>query len=424
MLGLWRPVGWAFYLACSWTWCIGMFLPAIMLRDFGWWGYAVFAAPNIIGAAAMGLIAPAGGELAAWAAAHGRAIRWFSRVTIAFHLYFVGMLLGPILPVWSVMIGAVLVALMLTVTRLFPRRAAVLAAAVWAASAVIALAFLMTRGTPDPAPLLSRAAPLEAIPMLAVTALGFGLCPYLDATFQHARQRSGAQAPLAFVLGFAVLFAAMIAFTAVYAPLLPWLGSGAIAGGLTATLLSGHILLQSGFTVAVHADRVIAGETRGPTERPGGAAVGLAAGLLIGIGFLSRAIPGVAGLSFPEVGYRVFMACYGLVFPAYAWIVALRGGFAADRPSRAEIRAFGAAVALAAPFYTVGLLWGPAWWVVPGVAIVVAGRFAVPLFHRRDACATDGGYGRDACATDGGDGRDACATSITAGDHEPEPRSA
>ena len=43
------PIGWAAFLASSWTWCIGMFLPVLMIRDYGGWGWAVFALPNILG---------------------------------------------------------------------------------------------------------------------------------------------------------------------------------------------------------------------------------------------------------------------------------------------------------------------------------------------------------------------------------------
>ena len=48
--------GWAAYLACSWTWCIGMFLPVLLVRDYGVWGWIVFAVPNVLGAAAMGWV--------------------------------------------------------------------------------------------------------------------------------------------------------------------------------------------------------------------------------------------------------------------------------------------------------------------------------------------------------------------------------
>lgn len=32
------PILWALFLASSWTWCIGMFLPVLLMRDAGWMG--------------------------------------------------------------------------------------------------------------------------------------------------------------------------------------------------------------------------------------------------------------------------------------------------------------------------------------------------------------------------------------------------
>src|SRR5690242_7362807 len=51
-----RVLGWGAYLACSWTWCISMFLPVLLVRDYGVWGFVVFAVPNVIGAGAMGWV--------------------------------------------------------------------------------------------------------------------------------------------------------------------------------------------------------------------------------------------------------------------------------------------------------------------------------------------------------------------------------
>ncbi|MEO0631212.1 MAG: hypothetical protein AAFY46_10885, partial [Planctomycetota bacterium] len=50
------PLGWAAFLGVSWTWCIGMYLPILMVRDLGLAGYLVFAIPNVVGAAAMGWV--------------------------------------------------------------------------------------------------------------------------------------------------------------------------------------------------------------------------------------------------------------------------------------------------------------------------------------------------------------------------------
>ena len=47
---------WGVFLGCSWTWIIGMVFPALLLRDYGLYGWFVFATPNVLGAAAMGLV--------------------------------------------------------------------------------------------------------------------------------------------------------------------------------------------------------------------------------------------------------------------------------------------------------------------------------------------------------------------------------
>src|SRR5689334_7134755 len=85
------PWGWfgsAFHLASSWTWCIGMFLPVLLVRDYGIWGFVVFAVPNILGAAAFGWLLRDDISVAL-VARHAIAMRWFSAVTIAYHAFFV-----------------------------------------------------------------------------------------------------------------------------------------------------------------------------------------------------------------------------------------------------------------------------------------------------------------------------------------------
>ena len=49
-------VGWGFFCAASWTWCIGMFFPLLLLRDFGWPGLVAFLVPNVIGCAGFGYV--------------------------------------------------------------------------------------------------------------------------------------------------------------------------------------------------------------------------------------------------------------------------------------------------------------------------------------------------------------------------------
>src|SRR5947207_10311230 len=85
---------WAFFLACSWTWCIGMFLPVLLVRNWGIWGWVVFAIPNIIGAAAMGWVISSRDVSERILDRHRLAVAIFSLITIAFHIYFVYWFVG------------------------------------------------------------------------------------------------------------------------------------------------------------------------------------------------------------------------------------------------------------------------------------------------------------------------------------------
>ena len=81
--------GWGVYCAVSWTWCIGMFLPIIMLARFGWAGFWVFAIPNVIGCAAFGYVLSTRASSQRIIEKHGVAATWFSVVTIAYHKFFI-----------------------------------------------------------------------------------------------------------------------------------------------------------------------------------------------------------------------------------------------------------------------------------------------------------------------------------------------
>ena len=72
-------IPWGIYCASSWTWCIGMYLPIIMLRLFGWPGFLVFAIPNLVGLVGFGYLCSA--ERSRWILReHRHAVRLFSCV--------------------------------------------------------------------------------------------------------------------------------------------------------------------------------------------------------------------------------------------------------------------------------------------------------------------------------------------------------
>lgn len=371
--------GWAAYLASSWTWCIGMFLPVLLVRDFGPWAFVVFAVPNILGAAAMGWIIRSPAASADIARRHQPAIQCFSLVTVAFQVFFACWLLrkfdGP--PNWIIPAYALIP--LIAILDLWRRRSTPglsRVALVWAASAIALLIWLIS----GRAAIWSRPPQLPPQDLLWLTPVcmfGFGLCPYLDATFHRARQSTpGAAGPAAFTIGFALLFTPMILFTLFYAA---WLGpqmAGVIETDWAGALVIAHILIQLLLTITLH----LRDATASTTTRAAGMLI-LAVLLALGASLLAAAWPPARGplpLGWEETAYRLFMAFYGLVFPAYVWLCMIPTRDGHTGPTRRKRNTWLFAVALAAPMYWMGFIERQTWWLGPGLAVVLLARAFLP----------------------------------------------
>ena len=86
-------IGWGLFGASSWTWCIGMFLPTILLARFGWAGFWAFLIPNVLGCAGFGYFFDRDASRR-FATLHAAVVRWFSLATIAFQIFFIGWACG------------------------------------------------------------------------------------------------------------------------------------------------------------------------------------------------------------------------------------------------------------------------------------------------------------------------------------------
>ena len=384
------PIGWAAFLASSWTWCIGMFLPVLMIRDYGGWGWTLFALPNIFGAAAMGWVLRDRDASVVVQQAHLPACRWFSIVTIAFHAFFAIALVPSLLGDNFLTLAVAMIPLVLLLWGARGRRATIAASVVLAISVLAMLGFVAIRGLAEwPAPAKPR---LDLLWLAPVTVFGFLLAPYLDLTFHRARQsttRAGGRT--AFGVGFGVFFLLMVVFTAQYAePMIAAL-SGArrlsIRTDLFATVLGAHLAVQTVFTVLAHGEAVK--ETRDPQASPWPAVLGTGAiiGLAILLRWAANVFPVYHGywgqrLNTYELIYRIFMAFYGLVFPTYVWLFMMpalrRRPMAAGPPRTATVVFFGAVVTLAAPAFWMGFIEGRMLWLVGGVLLVVVSRLLLP----------------------------------------------
>jgi hypothetical protein len=388
------PIGWAAFLACSWTWCIGMFLPVLFLRDYGGWGWLLFAIPNVVGAAAMGWTLRDPDASRAMQQAHVPACRAFSLVTLAFHAYFVVALAPRLLGNDIAGLTAVLVLpfmLLLRAKGSRGRRATIVSAIVLALSVLAMLAVLALGGLPTfPTPARGK---LDLLWLAPVTIFGFALDPYLDLTFHRARQsttRAGGRT--AFGLGFGVFFLLMIVFTAIYAPpLIEALQAGrpfSPRRDPIAAVLTIHIALQGAFTIAAHAEALRESHRLGEQEPGGGQRILVAVAVAILLALPLRAVqtqfPTYHGLITGEVIYRLFLAFYGLVFPAYVWLFAvprrLRGGgrTVTLTPTRGQVIFFAGVLVLAAPMYWLSFIEGRMAWALPGLALVAFSRFLLP----------------------------------------------
>ncbi|MEM9915066.1 MAG: hypothetical protein AAF911_08900 [Planctomycetota bacterium] len=393
--GLGPALLWACFLGCSWTWVIGMFLPIMLVRDFGVWGWIVFAVPNVVGAAAMGFVLRTPGISWRITQAHPAALRWFAGVTIAYQVYVVFWLFGG---VWLALL-CVLPWLVMdrqrreTIGHWLPAVAVGVAVLSWGCFSMAGQldgAWLDVKTDEWPA----RLGDLDWWLLMPGLIVGFALCPYLDPTFHRARYSTGpGTGKAAFGLGFGVVFCSMIVFTLMYAGLLRPLVEGdpdfELAPSWTA-LLAIHVGVQVAFTLMVHGrERFATAAQQDPGDRRPFAGFGV---LMLGAlvwAVVSRhaewTLPTAEGgaMTLGEVGYRLFLLIYGVHFPGYVLICmipTLRPGIAA----KARRKVFWVASSIAYPMAVMGLIVGPSWWLLGLYATLGVGRVAAELLPSAD----------------------------------------
>gem|GEM_PF-238370 len=446
-VGVVAGVGWAAYLASSWTWCIGMFLPVLLVRDFGaagLWAFVAFAVPNVVGAAALGWTVSSPASARRLLTEHWFMVRAFGAVTVAYQAFFAAWLglcatsavggsgLGGL--AWFAPLGAMLVVSVLPGmggrgggvesggVAVRQRAFLVVSVLVTLLSLAVLAWAAVGHGVGGAGGVLGGGVGGEEVtnggmsggvrpsgellPLVAICMLGFGLCPYLDATFLRARVEAAERSPLAFGLGFGWLFAAMIVGTLVLAPVLMPLARGlppslsgwssAGSGPSWALVLGLHVCVQLLFTARVHSMELACDaatpDGRGLLRGLVAPAAVIVGGLLAGWAWVQgpsiEAIAG-GGLRAGEVVYRLLLGAYGLVFPAYVlicvWPVRLPNGVRVTGPTRSRVVWLIAACALAMPAMWAGFIHLRMWWLLAGVAIVLAAAVGARRGVRRGA---------------------------------------
>jgi hypothetical protein len=350
---------WAIFLGCSWTWCIGMFLPILFIRDYGILGWLVFAIPNVLGAAAMGFVIRDAQTSARLLHLHHSAVIAFSTVTASFNFYFVMFFIrwlgfdfhNPAVP------GALILGLVIIVVsgRSLIRQAELVTASSLVIFWIVFHAALTTHTWP---PLSGQRPTIELIYLAPLCLFGFLACPYLDATFHWpiavldvpGRHR-------AFAVGFGVFFLAMILLTALYT-------NAAWVSLYVTAAVAFHCTLQAIWKVWLHATII----------RRYGRFWEIAFWIL----FLSAILAFRLASYDPQLGtniYLCFLSFYALIFPAYVLIVMLppRGRELAV-PNKRTLSAWIVTVLLCLPCLWEGFILERRVWLVPIVFVVLAAR--------------------------------------------------
>lgn len=326
-----QTIGWGLYLASSWTWCIGMFLPIVLLRWWGWPGFLAFAVPNVIGCSLFGYVLNPDSSVRFMKRFRGW-IMVFAAATIAYQMWFLHDLArannSGVL--WVLM---VLLALALAGVRAGSRMLPI-AWLAWPISVVLFVA--MGSGSLASLPATGTLPPLSLAWAGPFMALGFLLCPYLDPTFHLALQRSPSRHAFAV---FGITFAVMLLFTAAMFDPTTGLVTASAPLWMGVSVITWQWIMQCGFTIGAHVDAVHA-FARGPDARDPRstvmragtravliATVAAVAGLvlLLVLKTLESELPALAPTLLPPAGssatvgeatYLRWLGLYGVLFPA------------------------------------------------------------------------------------------------------------
>jgi hypothetical protein len=365
-------------LACSWCWVIGMVLPIFLIADFGFAGWVAFVLPNVVGAASVGFVLRNGGAAARFLGEQRAAMRVFSLVTLAFHGFVIAHL-----PHWmgvlddlaeqarlseaAAHVAALVVAGLgvAMLTRFAFERLARLAWGVLAVSVVsFVLAAVTTSGDAFVFPTPDETYPFPAVLLAApALALGFLTCPYLDRTLVRVRAEvdapdGGGRGRMAFAVGFAGPFLALVLMTALYA-------TGMLGTGVFSYWVLLHIFVQAVYTSGLHA-RAMRDDGVRTWASMTAMLVGGAVGLVIEHRWFDDA-------------YQGFLWWYALPFPAFVVLLVVW----ARRVTRGVLIGAGFVVAAATPAFVIGQFesrWG---WLAVGVGIVLCGPLVVRLIEGR-----------------------------------------
>jgi len=305
-LSLSTTLQYAFYLACSWLWCLGGFFPLILSRDYGWPALAIFTVFNVGGAISMGFYFKRRAQQQVFERTHKFAISIFSYVTIAYQLFFVAWLGATISQPF-------LLAIVLSIAFVIYHSKGVItywALAFYFISVGLFIVFLGNDW--QPIDLSAKGYWPHALLPLAI---GFIFSPYLDITF-HRAYRDSDNPKISFVLGFGILFLSLLGFVFYYAGNLGDIFFSQEVPAVIIYPVIGFLALQIGFTIAAHSSELSAQKYLKPSLL----ASGITVFSVISVSLLDSVKDTIIlweDLPLEESLYKSFLFFYSLVFPLY-----------------------------------------------------------------------------------------------------------
>ena len=375
---LFKIFGWTFYLACSWTWCIGMFLPVILIRDYGPWGWVVFSVPNIVGACAMSYTLKKSDTSKEITEKHKIACTVFSAVTILFQIYFIGWLSTVISNVFIIITGIALL-LIYALGSIVDKNQRFNAFIIFTLSLICFMLFFYFVSLEKIDFFKSGDLIHNTNALLYLTPVfffGFLLCPYLDLTFHKVIQANTSRnSKIAFTIGFCFMFLLILLFTFFYARPVANLMEGISLICIYPVVF--HMLIQAGFTIALHLSSVL------PTIKKQIRTISLLTILSIVVFLLPVIFNGKStflNLTINDIIYRSFMAFYSLIAPAYVFLFMIAKNGKSISLNNYNLRIWIIVILLALPFYAIaflGVKWNLEISSLIGLVIVLSSRILI-----------------------------------------------
>jgi len=351
-----RIFGWSIYLCCSWMWCIGIFYPVLLYRDFGMTAWFIFAISNIVGAALVPWFIRNSQESESFIHNHAFACQVFSFITILFQIYFLSWIIASFqLSIMTI----VLIALIFFVGLIScTKRILTVSSIVFFTSLCILLFIsIFERETGLLIVREGKYGAIETLGLIPVFLIGFFFCPYLDLTFHRViKELRQPQIKPTYVVGFFILFLSFLVLGIKYLPIIyhVLLGSNNQLKGSIIISVCAYVVIQTSFTSIVHLNELLK--------------LKLSRSIWILFICFSVCVSLYAifadseifllgqSMHLREILFRGFLSVYGLLAPAYIWVFAV---VKFGEPQRCinnywKWVIWSVSVFLALPFYIVG----------------------------------------------------------------------